>query len=500
MKKRLDRDTKIVIGFISILIVMIFVFNTGITGSARFKVPIICPAKKAVGSPYCSGNNIVQQYLSYIKIRNIFGKESCKSIYSSQIIKTCSQGCKDGICISTTLTAQTCIDSDGGKDYLKQGTITVTYSNGYKRIEKDSCNSDGTLREWFCGKIGDPAGLLRSENYVKCPSETVCSNGACIVSTTKVYTCQKLFYSGNPQDKINLFFISDGFNDQNLEYFYKNVRWGIDLEGKSNGLFSKTPYKESKNKFNIYTISSNNIFDCLLTHNAGPNAKPCDISKIMEIPKGSCGVSKVDYVVLVGYPYSPINPSEKRSGIWNADAISIVLADLTDPTWIEASINHEVGGHGIGGLGDEYYDFNSYKESWNIWPNIDRAGCPKWCSGIIKINTPCYLTYTEWRKCVEPYLDQTCLNGNEEHKCGYSSNIKACYDSAYQKELTSGRVLFNCDIGTNCVDQAGCYWGAGYSLANFRSTEESIMKSSYIDGTYGPIGVKEINKRIGMKI
>ena len=43
-----------------------------------------------------------------------------------------------------------CNDTDGGKEYAIQGNITVV-QDGKTRVEMDSCNPDGTLREWFCG-------------------------------------------------------------------------------------------------------------------------------------------------------------------------------------------------------------------------------------------------------------------------------------------------------------------------------------------------------------
>lgn len=69
-----------------------------------------------------------------------------------------------------------CSDTDGGKNYSQKGQITTTI-NWYTRIESDSCNANGTLRERFCGQPGEAAGLLRSENYVNC--EYGCQNGAC---------------------------------------------------------------------------------------------------------------------------------------------------------------------------------------------------------------------------------------------------------------------------------------------------------------------------------
>jgi len=217
--------------------------------------------------------------------------------------------------------------------------------------------------------------------------------------------------------------------------------------------------------------------------------------EIFKIPLETCGVSKIDYVTLVGNPY-PINPDERRSGIWNADKLSVILADPLDPFWIRSSINHELGGHGIGGLGDEYFSYDTYKESWNIWPNIDKVGCPKWCSGEINENQACYQTYLEWKECVEPYFDQVCRNGGEEYSCGKSEDIKVCSDNANQKEFDANRFFSSCDLGLDCITGTGCYWGAGSSLANFRPTIEGIMKAASFDGSYGPVGEREINKKL----
>jgi hypothetical protein len=71
----------------------------------------------------------------------------------------------------------TCTDTDGWINYVTKGIITVV-TNGYTRVEQDTCNPDGgTVREWFCGNQTDVAWLLRSENYVNC--EQWCNNGAC---------------------------------------------------------------------------------------------------------------------------------------------------------------------------------------------------------------------------------------------------------------------------------------------------------------------------------
>lgn len=95
-------------------------------------------------------------------------------------------------------TTDTCTDSDGGKNYATKWTITTVISL-HTRVEQDSCNSDGTLREWFCGNPWDAAWLLRSENYVNCGAGYQCQNGACIQQPqwTGDAIIQKMYISPN---------------------------------------------------------------------------------------------------------------------------------------------------------------------------------------------------------------------------------------------------------------------------------------------------------------
>lgn len=72
-----------------------------------------------------------------------------------------------------------CVDTDWGKIYNTKWTIT-TIIDWHTRIEEDTCNANGTLREWFCGNPWEAGGLLRSENYVDCNAGYICQNGACV--------------------------------------------------------------------------------------------------------------------------------------------------------------------------------------------------------------------------------------------------------------------------------------------------------------------------------
>jgi hypothetical protein len=95
----------------------------------------------------------------------------------------CPEGCNYGTCIGTPevvtgtpptpIITQTCTDSDKGKNYLVKGSTTIAYSNGTKQTFTDSCNKDGTLKEWYCQ---DNAALGVN---LKCPAGYYCTNGLC---------------------------------------------------------------------------------------------------------------------------------------------------------------------------------------------------------------------------------------------------------------------------------------------------------------------------------
>jgi len=103
----------------------------------------------------------------------------------------CPYGCRDGACL-TSPTNTTCTDSDGGKNYYVQGTIT---SGTTQLVE--SCylfNSDGSgspvnecsssdsrckIHEHWC-----EGSTIKAEEY-KCLYG--CSNGACVKSTNNAY-------------------------------------------------------------------------------------------------------------------------------------------------------------------------------------------------------------------------------------------------------------------------------------------------------------------------
>lgn len=81
---------------------------------------------------------------------------------------------QDAITGQTTLTYQSCLDSDEGLDFDEKGNVEVqyTYNQKVKKVTLDDECADGILKEYYCsGK----RHRLREH-----PCEVSCVEGACV--------------------------------------------------------------------------------------------------------------------------------------------------------------------------------------------------------------------------------------------------------------------------------------------------------------------------------
>ncbi len=140
--------------------------------------------------PTCTG----ERPSNSIILANV-GNVSQDWSYSSNTseYQKCSFKCEAGYLYSnntcvlpqvTNSNKYTCTDSDGGKDYYKNGVIIQTY-NGQPSTLNDSCsqNNVGELTEEYCRPDG--SGLIDFERHM-CPNG--CQYGACLPSTTTTGT------------------------------------------------------------------------------------------------------------------------------------------------------------------------------------------------------------------------------------------------------------------------------------------------------------------------
>ena len=97
-------------------------------------------------------------------------------------VKTClSRVCVDGKCIGEP-TWTGCVDSDGGNNKNKRGTVAATYqtkdeSSPGIETQTDKCESDKVLREYECGGYQDENRNKILDTLQDCSN---CKDGACV--------------------------------------------------------------------------------------------------------------------------------------------------------------------------------------------------------------------------------------------------------------------------------------------------------------------------------
>ena len=144
-------------------------------GGKNYYVKGTVSSKSGLRTDICGkGNDLIEYYCEGDRIRSI--------------IYNCPNGCKDGACMKKS--SVSCYDSDGGADYYKKGTTTLTeeYGNSSKIVSlcKDFCRGN-TLYEYFCstesdGTQGGKSIKVKSVEII-CPNG--CQDGACKAAIQK---------------------------------------------------------------------------------------------------------------------------------------------------------------------------------------------------------------------------------------------------------------------------------------------------------------------------
>lgn len=189
---------------------------------------------------------------------------------------------------------------------------------------------------------------------------------------TKPFKAYKIHDSGEPKDVVDLVFIAEAYTQDEMPKFKADAKRIKDY------LFTIKPYSENKDKFNIWIVES-------YGKDSGPDIPGKGIFKntILNTTFYTFDIdrymSTYDFLsvkdVAANAPYDHICilvNSEKYGGggIYNHFSMGTVDNDLTNEVFV-----HELG-HGLAGLGDEYYSsavayndfFNLEVEPWQ--PNL----------------------------------------------------------------------------------------------------------------------------------
>lgn len=205
------------------------------------------------------------------------------------------------------------------------------------------------------------------------------------------YNTFKVHYSGEASEKIDIVFIPDGYSKDEL----KKLR--DDMNRFSTYLFNSSPYKESKNKFNIWAVEA-------ISEESGTDLPDEKIWKNTIVNSSFSTFDSERYLmtydiktlrdIAANVPYDQIYiivNSKKYGGgaIYNYYSCCSSDNELSEFVFI-----HEFG-HGFAGLADEYYDsqvsftdfFSPDVEPWS--PNLTtlKNFDSKWKSMLEKTTT-----------------------------------------------------------------------------------------------------------------
>ena len=302
----------------------------------------------------------------------------------------------------------------------------------------------------------------------------------------------------NDMERVNIIFV--GFNYSNLEEFKTRVVGLININGDGStydsGLLAATPFRDYKNKFNLWYVNETRNFNL---SNFSEDKKylfdKCSLSL----------VNKQEITLIKGFGKSYANLGSQARG-WT------VIFDWQDNIhFVRNTLLHEFG-HSFGGLLDEYSYGYVPEGSVPIRANCDVASkdvaCAKWCSGkplqVEELTSAVCDSAVDVESCIEKttenlpcmwlgeneVLGQTgCINRvslcteiNSKETCENSFsdfwNGNFCYwvnelDSYYKSNCIPGNSPVN--IGTNCIENTGCYQGCTTNNW-FRSSSQSRMR------------------------
>lgn len=351
---------------------------------------------------------------------------------------------------------------DGGTGDLTLKCSVCGCDGGLECKEDENCYALAVCGDGF---IGDGENSNNCCADVGCPDGRACNaNNQCAPFTAE---CNALVDNG--ENTIKAIFISDGYGDNNLPAFAKDVDNVIDQ-----GFYTVEPYKSYKNSFSFYSVYTGFELGCGYIGNAidpFPNKyTACNKKNAIKLAETCFPYdSKTDISVLVvnqpqpGYPFGEGFMSHGTG---------------TRPLSILHEYSHTYG------LTDEYILTSPTGElaiSSTIAPNCDVEGCPKWCSGQINTQAPCYQKIQEYNQCLE-----------NSDKTGVECLVEIDPENPFSGDLIT------CDIGIECEEETACIFMCG-GPNGYRQTESSLMndKAPYLSPASRDTIIQVINERLG---
>jgi len=152
-----------------------------------------CGTNAYTGSPFCQGNNVYQNYITYTCNNAGTGSSYCSNNTAPQQKTVCgaNQTCTNGACVNQTITCST-NSQCGTNAYV--GSPFCQNNDVYQNYITYTCNNAGTGSS-YC------SNSTASQKKNDCTANQICTNGACTDQTINCSTnaqCGTNAYTGSP--------------------------------------------------------------------------------------------------------------------------------------------------------------------------------------------------------------------------------------------------------------------------------------------------------------
>lgn len=413
--------------------------------------------------------------------------------------ETCLFGCLNGIC-KIPQQQQVCLE--GWK----------CLNSKYKGYQSSNCNWDANRQEYCAESCSDgkcvcqPKWTCQGDNAiyksadckvsypVVCPFG--CSDGKCKSNPTKNYFAPNEYaqitgcepFLGDKNAPLKILFVNLG----NAPKYQQIVDDAVNNQFKA-----ISPFKENINSVAFYSIDiPKEENECHITISGTfiGSGIVCDGFKVYSQINEKCKILNGNKRIAKGIITILITETEGPVAAFGGQPI--MMGSYNSALYIRDHKNiiiHEVG-HNFG-LADLYLPFLRFDASpiGPIYPpqpdvlkeqlNVDSAGCSKWCKSYKPVFQ---YTQTKSANCLKLTKRDDCVKFGRDDKrfCEYSRETGAPNCCIWSDEKFD-YFNTNCvpaggseNIGIDCIDNAGCYFGAGHNNYQWRpilKNEESIM-------------------------
>lgn len=269
-----------------------------------------------------------------------------------------------------------------------------------------------------------------------------------------------------------------------------------------------SPFKENLNKTAFYSINIENTEENSICSNYElglHGGVECDNSKIYEEINKVCEIDDVRGLITIVI----LNSNRGGSG---GDIIYVGTDKEREPE-VNLALKKNIAIHEVGhnfGLADLYFGVfyfdGSPSKFWDVnysrsFLNVDGPGCSKWCNSYKPVSeyteslTSKCLTFTEKQDCVSYGRDS-------DRSCNYDgADAECCVWSEDKFEYFNTNcvpAIGNENIGIDCIEGSGCYFGAVYGNyawrpVNSQGFSESIMYGLNTDN-FDSVSERELSK------